>query len=240
MTTETVEQQTTQAEQQTAQAQPEATKEQPSNQLPEGIIRRFGELTAKARAAEEEAQRLREQMAALQSQSQTQGDQGQQAYQNLPNVEELARTMASQMVQQQEQQREIAQRVGSIEAEGRKAFGDEFDRSVQNMQMAGIGSPQFLDVLTRVKGASSVVRFLGDPANLEEAYRISQLPPAQMALEMAEIAPKAAKAYAKSVSNAPAPIQTIESNSGGAGDAEPDRKDTAAWMEWRRKNARRK
>lgn len=215
-----------------------------TNALPDGVMRRFGELTAARRAAEEEAARYRselEQIRAQQQQAQQQPDQnGQQLPMNAANFEQLVTQMAEQRLSERLAQQQVQERVKGIENAGREKYGDDFDRSVTNLQMTGIGGQGFIDALTSVKGSESVVRYLGDPANLDEAMRISSLPPVQMALAMSELAPKAAKQYAKPVSSAPAPMGTIDGARGNNPGAEPDPKDTKAWMQWRKDNARRR
>lgn len=225
------------------QQQTTATQEN-SNQLPEGIMRRFGELTAARRAAEEEAARVRAELeqyrAQVQAQTQQQDPNTQQMPLNNANVEQLVNQLAEQRLAERMAVQQVQEKVKSIETAGREKYGDDFDRSVTNLQMTGIGGQSFLDALTSVKGSEAVVRYLGDTANLDEAMRIASLPPVQMALAMSELAPKAAKQYAKPVSSAPAPMGTIDGARGNNPGAEPDPKDTRAWMQWRKENARRR
>lgn len=225
------------------QQQTQPTQEN-NNQLPEGIMRRFGELTAARRAAEEEAARAKAELdqvrAQIQSQNQPQEQQTQLDPFSNANVQQLIDQMAEQRLAQRMAAQQIQDKVKNIENAGREKYGDDFDRSVTNLQMTGIGGQGFIDALTSVKGSEAVVRYLGDTANLDEAMRIASLPPVQMALAMSELAPKAAKQYAKPVSSAPAPMGTIDGARGNNPGAEPDPKDTKAWMQWRRDNARRR
>lgn len=228
----------------TTPAETPTAPEKPRADPPEWAIRRFGELTAAKKAADERAAAAERRAAELEqrlaSAPQQQEGQPQGQPQVHPNVVELARTMALQEAQTLVKQQSMAQRVTSIEEAGRKEFGDEFDRSVQNLQIAGIGSPEFLEALTSMPNPEKVVRFLGDAANIEEAMRISGLPPVQMAIEMAKLAPKAVQAYTKAISSAPAPIAPIE-GTGRAEGAEPDPKaDPKAWIAWRNQTARRR
>ncbi|MEK7945729.1 hypothetical protein WKR98_13310 [Pigmentiphaga sp. YJ18] len=219
--------------------------EKPRADPPEWAIRRFGELTAAKKAADERAAAAERRAAELEQRlaappQQQQEGQTQQQTQVHPNVVELARTMALQEAETIVNQRSMAKRIASIEEAGRKEFGGEFDRSIQNLQIAGIGSPEFLEALTSMPNPEKVVRFLGDAVNIEEAMRISGLPPVQMAIEMAKLAPKAVQAYTKAISSAPAPIAPIE-GTGRAEGAEPDPKaDPKAWIAWRNQTARRK
>lgn len=232
------------AQENQAVEQQQAPAQENNNQLPEGIMRRFGELTAARRAAEEEAARAKAELdqvrAQIQSQNQPQEQQTQQDPFSNANVQQLIDQMAEQRLAQRMAAQQIQDKIKNIETSGREKYGDDFDRSVTNLQMTGIGGQSFIDALTSVKGSEAVVRYLGDTANLDEAMRIASLPPVQMALAMSELAPKAAKQYAKPVSSAPAPMGTIDGARGNNPGAEPDPKDTKAWMQWRRDNARRR
>lgn len=236
-----VEQTTSDAVETTQTAEQQQENKAPA--LPDGIMRRFGELTAARRAAEEEAARLRaevEQMRAFsQSQQQQQQEQQQNPFAN-QDVEQLVNQIAEQKLAERLAAQQLQDKVKAIESAGKEKYGDEFDRAVTTLQMTGIGGQHFLDALTNVKGSESVVRYLGDAANLDEAMRIASLPPVQMALAMSELAPKAAKQYSKQISAAPAPMGTVDGARGTNPGAEPDPKDTKAWMAWRRENARRR
>jgi len=216
-----------------------AAEPKPQNQLPEGVMRRFGELTAARRAAEEEAARHRAEVdrlnAMIAQQQQPSEQQQQQNPMSHANIEQLVNEMAERRVSERLAVQQTQQKVAAIEAAGREKYGDEFDRSVTNLQMTGIGGQHFLDALTSVKGGEAAVRYLGDPSNIDEAMRIANLPPMQMALAISELAPKAAKQYAKPISSAPAPMQTLE-GARGTVDGEPNPSDTAAWMKWRNEN----
>lgn len=209
---------------------------EPTNQLPDGIVRRFGELTAARRAAEEEVSRLRAEVEQLHAQT-TQNNQNTEQPQT-QDYQQLVNQMVEQGIAQRMAQQQVQQKVQSIESAGREKYGQEFDRSVQNLTMAGVGGQSFIDALTNVKGSEAVVRYLGDTANLDEALRIAQMNPVQMALTISELAPKAAKQYAKPISNAPAPMGNLDGARGSSSDGEPSASDTRAWMEWRNKNKR--
>lgn len=232
---QTQDQQVQQPDQQ--QAAPEVQQDKPRNDPPEWVLRRFGELTAARREAEDRAARIEAELNQIRQQPATQ-DQGQAAQVQHPNVQQLAEVMAEQLVNQRVQQQAMTAKVENIEKAGREQFGAEFDRSVQNLQIAGVGSPQFLEALTAIPNSEKVVRYLGDPNNIEEALRVASLPPVQMAIEMATLSQKAVKSLAKQVSNAPAPIQGIEGK--GSVEGEPDINDTAAWISWRASKARKK
>jgi hypothetical protein len=223
----------------TAPAAEQATTQENGGQLPDGIMRRFGELTAARRAAEERAAQLEAQLAQFNTQQQAPQDTTQMPLNNA-NVEQLVNSLAEQRIAERLAQQRVQERVQSIEAAGREKYGEDFDRSVTHLQMAGIGGQPFIDALTSVKGSESVVRYLGDTANIDEALRIAQLPPVQMALAISELAPKAAKQYSKPISSAPAPLNTLDGARGTSPDGEPSPKDTKAWIAWRANNARKR
>lgn len=220
------------------------TPAQPNNQPPEWVTRRLGELAAQRRAAEQRAEqaaaenaRLQQQLAQFQAGQQGDGSQVQH-----PNVEQLARTYAQQMLQQQQeqdQQQQQGARIAEVDAAARKEFGADYDTSVQNLTMAGVGGAEFLSVITNVSNPGKLVTWLGKPENLGEAARLMSMNPVQMGVEMERLSGRAVKEMGKQVSKAPPPVEGVSGGGGGdAGGAEP-KVGSAEWFEWRNKNARR-
>lgn len=205
------------------------------------VPKRISEITAARRAAEARAAELEAEVARLRAAQQAPEDHA-ATTPAAPNqsVDQLARAYAERMVREQRDQESMNSRIAAINEAGAKEFGEDFEKSVQNLNMAGIGGPEFLKVLTSVKGAEKIVTWLGKSENLNEAMRIAALDPVQMGIEMTELSTKAAKALSKQISKAPPPIQPVDGGGGGSDVAEPDPSDTKKWMEWRRKNARRR
>lgn len=211
-----------------------------SNQPPEWVTRRLGELAAQRRAAEQRAEqaaaenaRLQQQLAQFQS-----GDGTMPApVATHPNVEQLARTYAEQMLKEQQQGAKVAE----IDSSARKEFGADYDASCQNLQMAGIGGQEFLAALSNVSNPGKLVTWLGKSENLGDASRLMSLNPIQMGIEMERLAGRAAKEMGKQVSKAPPPVEGIENGGSGSsgGGAEP-KTGTPEWFEWRNKTARRR
>ena len=90
---------------------------------------------------------------------------------------------------------------------GREKFGT-WDESIDNLNGAGILSEpmlqrQIVEAALATGAAPDVINHLGQ--NLDEALRISQLPPARMGVELATLAGKLVK-KAPAISSAPAPI----------------------------------
>lgn len=207
-------------------------QQQQQKAVPDWLTKRFGELTAARRTAEQRAAELERQLAQAQQQPPQQEQQPVSA-----NVEALARMYAEHIAEQKLKEQTFHQSLKSIESAGKEAFGDEFDRSIANLQVAGVGGQEFLQVLAAIPNPEKVVHWLGRPENMEQAVQIASLPSVQMAVELAKLAPQAAKAVAKPISKAPAPITPIEGGGGAAG--EP-RLGTPEWFAWRNENARRK
>jgi hypothetical protein len=206
------------------------------------VPKRISEITAARRAAEARAEQAEAELARLRAgQQQPTGDGAPQPQQQPnQNVDQLARAYAERMVREQRDQESLTTRIAAINEAGTKEFGEDFDKSVQNLNMAGIGGPDFLKVLTSIDGAEKVVTWLGKSENLNEAMRIASMDPIQMGIEMTKLSGKAAKALSKQISKAPPPVQGIEGGSSQSDATEPNPSDTRAWMAWRNKNARKK
>lgn len=208
-------------------AEQEAPKQPDTSWVP----KRISEITAARRAAEERAQRAEAELAALRGGGGAQEHTSEQAAPN-QSVDQLARAYAERMVREQTEQSSMNSRIQAINEAGAKEFGDDFEKSVQNLQMAGVGGPDFLKVLTKVPNAEKLVTYLGKSENLNDAMRIATMDAADMAIELTKMSTTASKALSKQISKAPAPATTIDGGSGGGG-GEPDPSDTAAWMKWR-------
>lgn len=206
------------------------------------VPRRISEITAARRAAEQraseaeaEAARLREQLAARPvdpaAPAVTHGAPPSQA-----DFDRLVQARAEALANQRTQESTLNQRISAINEAGMKEYGEEFDRATQNLNMAGIGGPEFLKVLTNVPKAEALVTWLGKTENLNEAMRISSLDPVAMGIELTKMSTKAAKELGKQISKAPPPIDSVTGNGGGADSVMPDPSDGKAWQEWRSKN----
>jgi hypothetical protein len=220
---------------QQAQQQEVAQVDQPQDsnkEPPEWVMRRMAEITAKRRAAEEDAARWREMYERAQTATPATGESAQVPQQN---VDQLARAYAENM-RAQERERE---RLASIEMAGRKEFGADFDSALANLNAAGVGGPEFLKVIAEIPDAQKVVAWLGKHDNLGEAIRISGLSPIQMGIEMTRLSEKAAKAMTKQVSKAPAPVQHIEGGSSASDQVEPS-PNSKEWFKWRQETARKR
>ncbi|WP_433705804.1 hypothetical protein [Paraburkholderia sacchari] len=222
------------------QVDPEQIEQQPE-QKPDTswVPKRISEITAARRAAEARVAELEAELARSRQSAPVEGQTTQPAA-SREDFERLVNARADALATQRTHETTMKSRIDAINAAGTKEFGEDFDKSVQNLNMAGIGGPEFLKVLTSIDGAEKLVTYLGKSENINEAMRIASLDPIQMGIEMTKLSGKAAKALSKQISKAPPPIQTVEGG-GSANDAtEPDPSDTKKWMEWRKKTARRR
>jgi hypothetical protein len=200
------------------------------------VPKRIGEITAARRAAEARAEQLARENAELQARLQSQGQgtdngTGQRQHQDF---DALVQAAAQRMISQQSQQADLNSKAIAIEEAGRKAFGQDFDASIQNLQQAGIGSPEFLRAVTSIPEAERLITWLGKPENLNDAMRLVSLDPVAMGIEMMKLNTKAAQALSKPVSKAPPPIDPIDKGSATGGGDEPPA-NSPEWFKWRQK-----
>ena len=219
-----------QQEQQTTQEP--ASQENSYNELPEWVKRRMGELAAEKNAAK---QKLEE----LEAKQKTEIP-----YENIApqqNIEELAMQYAKQIAERQVQEQSFVAKMTEIEQKAKEEFGTEYEKSVANLSLAGVGGHEFLQALAAIPSPEKVITYLGRSENINEAIKIATLSPLQMGVELTKLSTKATKELGKQKSNAPAPVGDVEGGSSRSlGAVEPDPSDTAAWIEWRKKNQRRK
>jgi len=220
----------TNANQQTPEAKAPEAKDNSYHDLPEWARKRMGELAAAKNSAAE-------QLAALKAQIQVQ-QEPQQSYQPQQNVEELATQIANQRLQEQT----FLNKMNDIEKRAKEEFGQDYDRSVQNLQLAGVGGNDFLHALAEVPNPEKVITWLGKSENVNDAIRIASLSPMQLGIELTKLSTKAAKELSKQKSSAPAPVGEVSGGSSAptGGGAEPPMSDTEAWVAWRRQTARKK
>jgi len=199
------------------------------------VPKRISEITAARRAAEARAAELEAELQRVRAAQAAPADGQPAPTPNNQSVEQLARAYAEKMVREQTEAQTINSRIAAINEAGAKEFGDDFEKSVQNLQVAGVGGPDFLRVITNIPKAEAVVTWLGKPENMNEAMRIASMDPVQMGIELTKMSSKAAKELGKQISKAPPPIEPV--GGGGGGDtAEPDPKNVKEWMAWRAKN----
>ncbi|WP_147411953.1 hypothetical protein [Ralstonia pseudosolanacearum] len=210
----------------------------PAATTPDWVPKRLAEITAARRAAEAERDQMKAELERLRAAAPVSTD-GQQPAISPQALEDLANARAEAIANQKREQETFNNRITSINEAGMKEFGEDFDKSVQTLTMAGVGGPEFLKVLTNVPNAEKVVTYLGKPENVGEAIRIANLDPVSMAVEMTKMAATAAKALAKQVSKVPPPLDTIDGGSSASDGVEPP-PNSKEWFAWRAKTARKR
>ena len=214
----------------TPEVAPETTKENSYHDLPEWARRRMGELAEQKRTAAEKAAALEAQLS-----------QFSQAPAPAAPQEDVMK-MAQQIARQELEQRQFVEKMTSIEQTAKKEFGEDYDRSISNLSMAGVQSNDFLRALAEIPNPEKVLVYLGKSENVGDAVKIANMSPLQMGIELTKLSTKAAKELSPTKSRAPAPVADVDgsSSSRSSGGAEPPMSDTVAWMEWRKANARKK
>lgn len=184
--------------------------------------KRIGELTRakyegirEAEQARAEAQELREQLARVQS-----GEQAQPS--GLPEaaIKAEARRLLAETT--------FNESCNKVYATGKAEFPD-FDAAVANLQMVGVNR-DFLEFTAASDAGAKLIHHLGK--DLDEAARISALPPVLMARELTKLEIKLGQVQAKPVSKAPAPITPIAGTSGGS--KAPSEMTDAEFAKWRK------
>jgi hypothetical protein len=197
-------------------------------ELPDWARKRMGELAAQKNAAKEEAAKFQAQLAQFQQQQPEATPQ----FQSQDEMMKYAERIAAEKLAQQT----FVQKMGQIEASAKEQFGEEYDKAISNLSLAGVQSNDFLQALAEIPNPEKVLVYLGRSDNVNEAIRVANLSPMQLGIEMTKLSQKAAKELSKQRSSAPAPISDVgggSSSSGGG--AEPPMSDTAAWVAWRNK-----
>lgn len=210
----------------------EATTEQTQVETPEAaeekvkkepwFQKRIGELTREkyegrrdAELARQEAAQLRDQLARVQ-----QGEQVQPNQLPATAVEEAARRMLAE--------KSFNEACNKVYATGKEEFSD-FDAAVANLQMVGMNR-EFLEFTAASDAGAKLIHHLGK--DLDEAARISTLPPVLMARELTRLELKLNQPHAKPVSKAPAPITPIAGS--GVSSKDPAEMSDAEFAKWRR------
>lgn len=200
------------------EAQEEKAKKEPWFQ------KRIGELTREKyearRAAEDaarEVQQYRDQLARIQ---QGQPEQAHPA----GDVETLVQREARRLLAETK----FNEACNKVYAQGKSEFPD-FDQAVGNLQMVGV-SREFLEFTAASDAGAKLIRHLG--TDLDEAARISALPPVLMARELTRLEMKLSQPQPKPVSKAPAPITPIAAS--GSSSKDPSEMTDAEFAKWRK------
>lgn len=112
---------------------------------------------------------------------------------------------------------------------GVKEHGAAFDKAMQNLSLIGMNR-SFLEMVSTTDAGSKILYHLGQ--DLDEAERISNLPPIKMARELTLLEVKLGSEKVKKISNAPAPLNHVSGKSGGT--KSPAEMTDAEYAKWRR------
>lgn len=135
-----------------------------------------------------------------------------------PGTPEFDRLVDERATQKAAQARFTAD-CNAIFDDGIAKHGDTFKESLANLNVLGLMNEQVVDAALATGAAADILNFLG--SDVDEAARITALPPVRMAVELTKVAAKLVepKPQGQQISRAPAPIAPI----GGQGTTvEPD------------------
>ena len=195
----------------TAQAEPEPRIKKPEPWVEKRIAdeafqRR--EAVRQARALEEENRALAAKLAALQG-GQTPAPVAQAPAANQPlqvNPADYDRAVSAE-AERRLAQAKFDEDCNRVAAAGKEAYPD-FDAALNNLQLAGVMSPENVQALIATGDGHRLIYELGnDPA---EAARIFSMPPRLAAIEIGKRSATKTPAKAAPVSKAPAPIKPLD------------------------------
>lgn len=211
----------------------EPTTEQPPGEqrdekpaVPKWAQRRFAELTKARSDAERERDAYRQMVEAMRD-----GGQPETPAATAPDeIDRLATQRAQEIVRQQT----FDAQCNDAYAAGQKEFGPEFEAALGNLRMAGVLTPQLIEVALATDAPAKALFELG--SNPDRIESVVNLAPHRMAIEIDRIA-RAAPA-SKPVSNAPPPLKPVT----GSAKAETamDDMSIAEWMAARNKQVGRR
>lgn len=228
----------------TAEGQNEPTKdERPRDEKGRFVQERINELTRARRQAERERDAYAEQLQHYQSQRQAPPDQPPTLEACNYDQAEFSRALtayaveqATKAVQSQRQQQDTQRSQEAIfESFGKRereyaAKHPDYNESVADLGRAVRFSPPVIEAIGSMEAGPAVLHHLA--THLDEADRISRMPPHIAALHLGRMERELAAPKAKPVSNAPPPAPVV----GGASTVskDPDRMPIEEWVRWRR------
>lgn len=212
-------------------ADPAATPDAdaPKSGTPEPWIqRRINELTGKRYEAERRAQESEDRLKTVEREKEELAAKFVAQAANptvIPPTPPAAPVLSENEIERRAQEKAVAiahanefnKACNTVVETGKKEYKD-WDDALKNLAMLGVvgekANMEFLETAIEMKNPAQVLHHLG--SNMDEAARISKLPPKRMALEMARVeaslnVPKA-PAPLPPLSNAPAPVITIGGN----------------------------
>lgn len=128
-----------------------------------------------------------------------------------PNVD--VETLVQQKAAQMMAERQFNDSCNKVYEQGKAEFPN-FDQAVSNLQLVG-ASRDFLALIADSEAGAKLINHLG--TDLDEAARLTSLPPLQMARELTKLEFKLSQPKTKPVSKAPAPITPVGGNASDSG-----------------------
>lgn len=174
---------------------------------------RVGHLTKTIHQKDAENEELRRQNEAYQRLLTAQGRAPEeaapvQADAPLPGTPEFERLVDERAAKKANEARFTAD-CNAIFDQGVQKHGDAFKEALTNLNVLGLMNEQVVDAALATGAAADVLNFLG--SDVDEAARITALPPVRMAVELTKVATKLAEAKPEQpqISRAPAPITPL-------------------------------
>jgi len=238
----------------TQETAPESTPEQVEAQRLEQVRdekgrfvpqERVNEITRARREAERRVQYLEQQLASIQppAQHQPQSSERPPSVSEYTDIDQWATAMTayavtqaeknvSQRFQQNDTQRNQQRIADQFEQRSVRYAAEhpDFDRSVAELSSAVQFHPDIVEVIGVSEHGPAVVHYLAQ--HLDEADRISRLPPHIAAVQLGRIEAQVAAPKPKPVTNAPPPAPVL--GGGSAVQKDPERMPVDEWLAWRR------
>lgn len=228
----------------------EHTEEQPAEVKPKkGIEKRFSELTARAKAAEQYAARLEHMLERFQQPAQPpqpeqpqgkptreQFDYDEDRYLEALTDWKLQERLQRQQEESYKRQREVeshrrqqdySTRVEKTNVAGMTKYGDYDAVVLENPEL--VVTNIMADAMTMTDVGADIAYHLGK--HPQEAQRISQLPPQAQILEIGYLATKLKTPAPKRTTSAPPPIEAVGAR--GVAEFDPEKLSTKEWIKLR-------
>ena len=188
-----------------AEASPESTPP-PAAELSPEVQKRFDRLTWEKYEAQRRQQEAEQRLAERERERQA----AQRPYG--PPGEAEAEQRGYQRAQQESATARFNEACNAVYAKGRQEYGEAMDEAVRGLNAVGWGNrPDLLAAIVSLPDGHRVYHALA--SNLDEAHRVLQLPPMEMAMALANLRQQQSNGHAPppsaAVSRAPAPISPI-------------------------------
>lgn len=138
--------------------------------------------------------------------------------------------LADRMAEEKARVKAFNRACDDVAERGKDEF-DDFDKKLRTFQMLGGLPTPLLETITEMPNAHKVLYHLGSDPDLAE--RVVKMSPVRQAMELARIEGGISKPAPRPVSQAPAPVQPIDT--GGRATDDPEKMSMADFVIWREK-----